>query len=244
MKNYLDILDEIRSNAEQAKAAKAEANAHLKRDEIKTAKSIEEFMTIENSITAADKTEAKNATTRAENLQTINGVLQENARASFAAYITPIICEIMQKYNGKQLGEKTKDKIREEAKKHGFSFYFERSYFTRNSDTIHAELLTPEGYTDYRMKDIDIYAKDADGNRTDFISEKNTIQDFSQIKLTYHYTYTENPQEKREALEAAYQAYFNAYEAARKAESELNALLPRGVDHYYLISAAYPHKKF
>lgn len=241
MKSYKDILAEITDNENRAKAADEAADNLYKKNEIQTAGTPDKRRAIRQSITEQDETRAAELYAEAKNLRSINKILSENARASFAAYITPIITEIMKKYNGKQYGEKTREKIRKAANEHGFGFYFD-GY--RGKDTIKAYALTDAGYTDHSMKDISIYATDADGHRAYYISEGNTIQDFQTIKHTSYYTYTENPQEKRGEIENAYKEYVKAYEAAKAAQTALNELLPKGVKRFDAISYLPSYQKF
>ena len=247
MKNYKDILAEITVNENRAKAAEEAAeritDVIYNPPELQNATTPAERHRILKSINPDPeaKTKAAELYTEAENLRSINKILQENARASFAAYITPIITEIMQKYNGKQYGEKTREKIRKAANEHGFGFYFD-GY--RGKNTIEAYALTDAGYTNHALKDISIYATDADGHRAYYISEGNTIQDFQTIKHTSYYTYTDNPQDKRGEIENAYKEYVKAYEAAKAAQSALNALLPEGSKHFDAIGYLSPYQKF
>lgn len=241
MKQYKDILAEITANEKRAKAADEAADNLYKKAEIWKAGTPEARRELRKSITEQDESRAADLYTEAENLRSINKILQENARASFAAYVTPIITEIMKPYTGKQYGEKTREKIRKAANEHGFGFYFD-GY--RGKDTIKAYALTDAGYTDHGMRDISIYATDADGHRAYYISEGNTVQDFQTINHTSYYTYTENPQDKRGEIEKAYKKYVEAYEAAKAAQSALNALLPEGSKHFDAIGYLSSYQKF
>jgi len=66
-----------------------------------------------------------------ERLEQINVVLVSNYRYAVYKAVYPVICEAMNKYLGKRVGEKTTDKIRNEVyEKTGFRFYWSHAYFT------------------------------------------------------------------------------------------------------------------
>lgn len=240
MKKYMSILEEISNNHQKIKELEAEADKLLKKAEAAAADSITEKIAIHKSVSEEAEAAANNNYMEIEKLKSINGILSENVKASFAAEVTPIIKEIMQKYAGKQYGPKTKEKIREEAKKHNIMFYFD-GY----SDLykINVFCLSPEGYKAYNMPEVVINATDAAGHTTAFITESNKIQDVNNIVFSNHYTYTENPGEKRAELEAAYNEFKNLIEQAKAAESKLNALLPDNIKHFDIIGYLSPYQK-
>jgi len=66
-----------------------------------------------------------------ERLEQINVVLVSNYRYAVYKTVMPVICEVMNKYLGKRVGEKTTDKIRNEVyEKTGFRFYWSHAYST------------------------------------------------------------------------------------------------------------------
>ena len=244
MKDYKSILAEIKANTDEAARLDAEADALYKKQEIQTAAARHEYHAIKelrNSITEQDEQTAAELYTRAAELRSINKIFAENARASFAEYSKPIISGIMQKYNGKQYGEKTREKIRNEAHAAGIGFYF-TGYGEQDTVVIYA--LTDAGYTDHAMKDIHIYATDGNGHRAAFISESNKISDISTIVYSHHYKYTEAPADRRAEIEEAYKKYCEAYEAAKAAQAALNALLPDTAKRYDAVGHLSPHQKF
>lgn len=61
-------------------------------------------------------------------------VLGSNYEYAVCKFVIPIICEVMNKYLGKRVGEKTTDKIRNEVyEKTGFRFYWSSQYSCRLS---------------------------------------------------------------------------------------------------------------
>ena len=241
MKHYLNIIAEIAENNKKADELNAAADQLLKKAEKAAAETWGDRKRINETITEEAEAEAVKLYTRAEELKSINKILSENANASFAEYVTPIIKDIMQKYNGKQYGEKTRQKIYTAAHETGISFYFD-GY--REKDTIHVYCLSPEGYKAYNMPEIRIHATDTEGKRSYFISETNKINDFSTVKFSTYYNYTEDPSEKREQLKKKYEEFSKLVELASKAEKELNALLPEKVNHFNVIGHLSPWTKF
>ena len=240
MKHYTEIMKDIRNNNNKIKELDAKADELLKKADRAAAESFTEKIAIKKSISEEAEAAAIAAYAEIENIKSINSILAENVKASFAAYVIPIIKEIMQKYAGKQYGTKTKEKIREEAKKHSIMFYFD-GY--REQYKVHVFCLTNEGYTDYNSPEIYINATDEAGHTTAFISESNKIQDINNIVFSNHYTYTEDPNEKRAELEAAYNEFKNLVEQAKAAESKLNALLPESTKHFDIIGYLSPYQK-
>ena len=240
MKNYLEIINEIKANETKAKELEAKADILLKKPEISAANAISEKVAIRKSITEDDNAAAVELYTEAENIKNTNSILEENIKASFAAYVEPIIKEIMQKYAGKQYGPKTRDKIHQEAKKHNIAFYFDGRLDTY---ILNVYCLTDEGYKAYNMPEIEIHGTDDAGHRSNFISNTNTIQDINKIIFSSNYKYTEDPSAKKKELEAAYNEFKTFVEQAAAAEAKLNALLPDTAKRFYVVGHLSPWQK-
>ena len=240
MKNYLDIINDIRKNNETIKELEAKADAILKKPEIAAADAISEKVAIRKSITEEANAAAVDLYTEAENIKNTNSILAENVKASFAAYVEPIIKDIMQPYTGKQYGPKTREKIHQEAKKHNIAFYFD-GY--DGSYRLNVYCLTDEGYKHYNMPEIEFHGTDDAGHTANFISKSNTIEDISKIHFYSRYKYTEDPAGKKEELEAAYNDFKKLVELAAAAESKLNAMLPDNAKRFDVIGHLSPWQK-
>lgn len=241
MKSYKEIRNEITSNTAKIAELEAAADKLMKKAEAAAAATWGERKAIHESVTDADEAEAVKLYTRAEELKSINTILAENEKAAFCEYAKPIIIDIMQKYNGKQYGEKTRAKIQEAAHTAGIGFYFD-GY--REQDTLNVYCMHEAGYKAYNMPEVRIHATDAEGMRSYFISDTNKINDFSTVNFSAHYNYTEDPSKKREQLKKKYEEFSKLVELASKAESELNALLPEKVNHFNVIGHLSPWTKF
>lgn len=240
MKNYLEIMEDIRNNQQRAAELEAQADELLKKADCAAAESFTEKKAIKNSISEEAEAAAIAKYQEAEQIKNNDTILTENVKAAFCEHVKPIIKDIMQQYNGKQYGQKTREKIHEAAKAHNIAFYFD-GY--RELYKMHVYGLTSEGYKDYNAPEIYINATDEAGHTTAFISESNKIQDFNNIIFSSHYTYTENPDAKRAELETAYNEYKNLVEQAAAAEKKLNALLPDKVKHFDVIGYLSPWQK-
>ena len=241
MKHYLSILEDIENNIQESKQLESKADQLLKVAEQAAATGFEAKKAIRASITKDADAQAVKLYTRAEELKSINKILSENVNASFAEYVTPIIKDIMQKYAGKQYGEKTRKKIQDAAHENGIGFYFD-GY--REKDTIVIYCMNQNGCKAYNLPEIRIHATDTEGKRAYFISENNKIADFSTVNFSNYYNYTENPDEKREQIKQAYENFSKLVELASKAEKELNSLLPEKVSHFNVIGYLSPYTKF
>ena len=81
-------------------------------------------------------------------------VLKSNYEYSVCKTVVPVICEVMNKYLGKRVGEKTTDKIKNEVyEKTGFRFYWSSSYFTCKLN-IHSNNLNADLYVNWTDTNI------------------------------------------------------------------------------------------
>lgn len=95
-------------------------------------------------------------------------IMQNNKRVLFNREVTPVILEILSKYNGKKYGEKTHDKIRNEIKERAnCSVYF--GGYSRKTELHITEL--KDGYTYPNSTEIILYSN----YETPFIDENNVI---------------------------------------------------------------------
>ena len=144
--------------------------------------------------------------------QEIGYILRNNYRAALVSVALPALREIVNKYAGKQAGEKTRAKIAEEMRAAcGCSFFFNYNTFGggASSGTLY----------DSGSERIEIYPQA--GNR--FINGNNTIERIEAGDLfgTNACIYVENPAARVDEI----------HEAARKAD-ELRKALNEAIDKY------------
>lgn len=167
---------------------------------------------------ASDAAEA--AAKESERATIIAAITTENARAAWAAEYLPKICNVLNKYEGKKIGDKTREKI--------YNEIFEATDSTRacvifpeyGSDYIHINhSLFPHGLDIYRGYSTD------DPKPRDFRDESGKLKHFDPAALDgCKFDYTADPEAKRAelvdklaeikaaraALEAAISDYNNA----------------------------------
>lgn len=229
MKNYKIITKEIKQNNSKIVELEKLTNQLLKVEERQNESDFKKRMALSDSVTEEDEQKAVAACEEIEELKQINQILKENMFASFADYASEIIKEILVKYANKPVGEKTREKIKAEAKQHGFSFYAEYS------GSFSVSTLTPEGYFDYVIRDCALHVQDTSGHYTTIYNkETGKLNDFTDLVIKHNYTYSENPKKQVKAIKKAMQAYKTAYYKAYELQEEVNKLLPNGKNLHYL----------
>lgn len=166
-------------------------------------------------------------------LKIVRKILQENERAAFAEESIPIIKEIYKPFDGKKLGDKTREKIRESARAHEIGVYIDTHSYSVESSIIKAYRLSKDGYSVYGS-DIELFTS----YETPFLTKDNTIAIENQ-DIKNPYTYIENPKKHAKAIIKAYEAHKKATEKALQTQSALNALLPRGINSIRNIETVY-----
>ena len=142
----------------------------------------------------------------------IGYILRSNYRAALVSVAIPALREIVNKYAGKQAGEKTRAKIAEEMRAAcGCSFFFNFNNFGggASSGTLY----------DSGSERIEIYAQ----REKNFIDRKNTIEriEEGELFLINACIYVEDPEARVDEI----------HEAARKAD-ELRKALNEAIDKY------------
>jgi hypothetical protein len=160
-----------------------------------------------------------------------NLVLQENARAALFAEAYPIILKACEKYNGKPYGEKTREKIYQEVKKAGYSFYFDGYEDYR----INISEITPNYYGGYKTT---ANATDENGKYSIFVTKDNKLN-IANVTASPNDKYTENPRKKARQIAKAIKAHEKALDNARKTASELSSILPDGIPRPEYIKSYY-----
>lgn len=194
-------IKELKAKAENARAewdrlTDAEKIAYIK-DTPKTERIMREWEEIEKEI---------------KRYQEIGYILRSNYRAALVSVALPALREIVNKYAGKQAGEKTRAKIAEEMRAAcGFSFFFNYNTFGggASSGTLY----------DRESERIEIYAKAGKL----FIDKNNTIERIEAGDLfgTNACIYVEDPAARVDEI----------HESARKAD-ELRKALNEEIDKY------------
>lgn len=153
-------------------------------------------------------------------------VIRDNCRHALFNDAYPVIVKAFEPYNGKQYGDRTKEKIREEVKKHGFYFWFD-GY---ENNRINIEPIN--GLTINGVNDVYAYAVslDTDGGKHNgsFITSDNTIN-VSNVTASMNGSYVEDVNARVNEILKALKAFYKAQELREKTRNELTAVLPYGV---------------
>lgn len=159
-----------------------------------------------------------------EKREKIGAVLRHNYRAVLAAQSLPVFVEIMNKYNGRKAGEKTRQKINDEMRAAcGCSVWFNRCF---HNNSFSAEIYESDGGR--RGERFTVYGK----NGLEFIDEENAISDkFTADDLHANAgEYVENPAARVEEIAEAERRVEEAKSVYNEAVDAYNALLVDGYD--------------
>ena len=170
---------------------------------------------------------------KTETLKLTIPILKNNLKQVLFAEVTPIILETLQKYKGKPLGEKTKEKIQKELKeKTGCYISIGRSEIkvSKRTESFHEEC------------NFTIYTKYVDGKDNYFLIDNKiqavTEEDFG---LCGEYDYVENVNAEVTFLKEQHNKIYQLWETFKEECSKYNNRAPEGIDHinYYNPSRIY-----
>ena len=129
------------------------------------------------------------------------------------------LAEILKKYDGKKHGEKTAEKIRNEMREKGFSFYFPTNYFTQAKDSISLNERGAYG------RGVDIWTK----NRAKIVDENNVIHADAVAEVVNRYKYIDNIETYLDEIERLTAETRKAFDAATAKAHELNEIAVEGL---------------
>lgn len=129
------------------------------------------------------------------------------------------LSEILKKYDGKKHGEKTAEKIRDEMRKKGFSFYFPTNYFTQVKDSISINERGAYG------RGVEIWTE----NRAKIIDENNAIHAEAVAEVVNRYKFIDNIETYLDTIERLTAETRKAFDAANAKANELNKIAVEGL---------------
>lgn len=212
MENYKTILEQIKTNAAEARALDNYIKGCKYSETLKP-----EF--IEKAI-------------KAEDLHLTNKYLWDNARRAFFAEIMPGIIEVFSKYNGKAYGEKTREKIRAEIKTRcNCSVWIGKSFYRQS---LNISPLNSDGFYDHNAPEIELTTF----KEENYLLKDNKIiaDNFAKLTLDNCPEYVENIPARVAEIRAARNAAEEAWKQYEKAQAEYNKLTPSKMDHISVLA--------
>lgn len=212
MKTLQEIKKEIEANQEVKRANDAECE-----------KAVNYFIAAHN---AKDRTAAEIASLEteklrknAERISARGKVLTNNYNYILVETGKNALAEILKKYDGKKHGEKTAEKIRDEMREKGFSFYFPTNYFTQVKDSISINERGAYG------RGVEIWTK----NRAKIVDENNTIHAEAVAEVVNRYKFIDNIETYLDEIERLTAETRKAFDAANVKAHELNEIAVEGL---------------
>ncbi len=129
------------------------------------------------------------------------------------------LAEILKKYDGKKHGEKTAEKIRDEMREKGFSFYFPTNYLSQAKDSISINERGAYG------RGVEIWTK----NRAKIVDENNIIHAEAVAEVVNRYKYIDNIETYLDEIERLTDETRKAFDAATAKAHELNEIAVEGL---------------
>lgn len=229
MKTFLTLTQEAASVAAEIKAIEnwftdSRENAHdLIRD-----KKIDEYKTMRKAIEAEEVEKSK----RLELLKVAQKILKDNIRMAYFTETMPKVLEVLKKYEGKPIGEKTEAKIREELSKQGI--YFSIGYGGQyGSDYIHVSPTFGSGYN-FRFDDMKIYTKYDGGNKRPMLGgtqgNRLIVYDMDMYYLNWCSDYVDDYMFRASSILYRYKELKEQREKLEQEYKSFNDLLPRSMN--------------
>lgn len=129
------------------------------------------------------------------------------------------LAEILKKYDGKQHGAKTAEKIRDEMREKGFSFYFPTYYLSQARYSI-------------SLNERGAYGRGAEcwtKNSAQIVDENNTIHAEAVAEVVNRYKYIDNIETYLDEIERLTDETRKAFAAASAKAHELNEIAVEGL---------------
>ena len=236
MKTYEMIREEIKATYEELKHTEAEKKAEIDRFcklEFDSLKERHEYMMEHKAEKEESLAKVAALEDRTETLKLTLPILKNNLKQVLFAEVTPIILETLQKYKGKPLGEKTREKIRNELlEKTGCYVSIGRLEInvSKRTESFHEEC------------EFAIYKKYIDGKDNYFLID-NKIQavTMEEIELCGKYDYVEDVKAEVTFLKEQHTKIYQLWETFKEECSKYNNRAPEGIEHinYYNPSNIY-----
>ena len=231
MKTIKAIEKEITKNNERQKAIENEIDTlsmiyerHAEAD----ARNFEKVLELRD-LAKANETKIFELSEELSDLKIALQVLRENRRAATVAEGLEALKNIIAKYDGKAYGEKTRDKIREEMRAKGFSFYFDGYHLDKSADYLKINVFN----THFMSND---YTEIYTSSQNPFIDADNKIHVDAFEGAKTNVKYSENVSKRVKEIKKAIKAHEEATAKADATQDALNNVLPYGCGYINNVS--------
>lgn len=182
------------------------------------------------------RAEREAATAERKTLEVENAILRDNARRAVFDAVMPQAVAVLKKYNGKQYGPRTAEKISDELKAAcGCALRLVTGKWLQDIDLTPLDSNGHSG-TAFRYDDFSIYRPtDSNGNKMPILTAENRINaadlDPADLRLYDCHEYTENPREHAQRILAELEKLDKQRKEFEAAINAFNAMLPSGIDN-------------
>lgn len=197
----------------------------------------EQFPTIEErkAAHAAIMKRTEDAATELATLEIETKIRHDNIRRMIYDATLPAILEILQKWNGKPYGEKTKQKISDEMKaRFNCALYLSNTY----GGKIDLVPLNGEGYTNYnfRYDEFDIFTRYTDGQRPNILNDNriNGTLTPDEVYLSDCPEIVPDPSARAAEILAAFTELKRKQDQFEREITQFNNLLPSGIERCHI----------
>ena len=161
--------------------------------------------------------------------------IKHNLLCALYEEVAPVILDILSNYQNKQLGPKTKEKIKNDFfERTGHKMYFDANY---GDSFINVYTLDAYGYSNNGY-DLTIAIVDKEGERTMPTDENNRIKDIKEIATSCRYNATRYIENVNKYVKDYVKAYVKAYKAQQELEklcSDCNQFVIKDIDDVYFL---------
>ena len=182
------------------------------------------------------RAEREAATAERKTLEVENAILRDNARRATFDAVMPQAVAILKKYNGKQYGPRTAEKISDELKAAcGCALRLVTGKWLQDIDLTPLDSNGHSG-TAFRYDDFSIYRPtDSNGNKAPILTAENRINaadlDPADLRLYDCHEYIENPRQHAQRILAELEKLDKQRKEFEAAVNAFNVMLPSGIDN-------------
>lgn len=151
-------------------------------------------------------------------------VLKENARYELFTFAKEFLTSEFAKINGKQYGEKTKEKMRALAREKGFCFWFD-GHLSGGDNMVH---ISPVGIPGTSF-DVEVYGASSDNTNCFFITSDNKINVANVLWKPYNLKHYENPTAAAKKIVKEIRKYNELTVDMEKKRRALSDLIPASI---------------